>query len=179
MRWKRVAAILGASLIAVPAWAEAPLGFTDLPWGSSRKAVADFLQPRCLELRAVQGSVVCLGYSLGSLGDGWVALLFEPEDSLQGYYLTVDSAMWRAFRRTVVDKFGPPARTEQRRQTTEAGASVTQVQLSWSWPDGTTATLSETCGSLTESCLRVFTKRYTTKLNREDAAQREKARKAF
>ena len=161
-----LAAVLVA-LIADPAAAEAPTGFSEFPWGTPPAVIRERLtSTRCrsvTESRQAWHSIACHGYLVEGLSIQVVRLDFEPAESLAGYHMVLSRGSYRAFRDLVMQRFGP---STSRRSLLGLGGHT-----SWVW-NGVTATLIEKCGD-EQSCMEVS----TTVLDRKREQIRDRERR--
>jgi len=181
--------VLGSVIVAAPALAQAPTGFAGLPWGTRSDAVHDYIYAErlCVFVRLDVESAHCDHYELPGVGDGKVLFWSLPsteadasvsDGTLAGYSILLPFSSYPAFRRLVVDKFGPPHRTERRTYTTATGAVLSGDVLLWGWA-GVSASLSERCTKLTELCLSVTTAPLDARRAGQGQHDREKAKKSF
>ena len=165
MRFVLAAALVLAAVL--PAFAEAPAGFSEFAWGTTPAVMKEkFIASRCrssIESRRVWYSIECRDYGVEGLNILSVRLDFEPADSLAGYHMVLARGSYKAFRDLVVKRFGPP--TQQRRFPLWSGG-----QMWWVWP-GVSATLIENCGEEL-SCVDVRTSAIDRKI--EQAKERER-----
>jgi hypothetical protein len=172
---------------AVPAGAEPPTGFADLPWGTRSDEVFYYTRGLCTFLREDIDVATCESYNLPGVGQGTVYFFSlipgEPDPprftgTLAGYSLAVPFSRYAAFRRLVVEKFGPPSQQSTKAYTTGGGATVSGEELAWRWP-GVSAILRERCEKITQACLHVTTPALQAQQAEQDKRDREKAKKSF
>jgi hypothetical protein len=139
------------ALMAAPAAAEAPNGFSEFAWGTTPTVLRQqFVATRCRsssESRVPWYSVLCNGYLVEGLSIPVLRLDFEPANALAGYHMLVARGSYRAFRDLVLKRFGRP--------TSRSSILWSGAQMSWVW-DGVSATLIEKCGE-EYSCMEVTT----------------------
>jgi hypothetical protein len=173
--------------VAVPAWAEPPAGFADLPWGTPSNKVYEYTRAQnlCTLLAVAVNRMQCEPYTLPGVGQGTVHFFLlipaEPDPrryTLAGYVLDFPHSAYAAFRRVVVEKYGAPHRQEAGTYTTGAGATLPGEILAWRWPD-VSARLLERCGTVTRICLDVTTPELEAQEAERDRREREKAKRSF
>jgi hypothetical protein len=178
--------VLGV-LTAVPVRAEPPAGFADLPWGTRSDEVFYYTRGLCSFSRAGVDVALCESYNLPGVGQATVYFFSlipgEPDPprftgTMAGYAITVPFSSYAAFRRVVVEKFGPPHRQESKTYRTGGGATATGEALAWQWPD-VSATLTERCEKLTQVCLDVTTPALSRQRAEQGTQDRENATKRF
>ena len=164
---------------ASSAAAEEPTGFADIAWGTARHLARGALEDLCRPHRGIVTSPMpreerCGSYVIG-LAAGPITLGFTVGLS---HYEFVSLTGYMHLRNAVVAKFGPPGAADTKSYSTLRGTNISGEQLSWEWP-GAVAFLSERCGRIDRSCLRVYTRaEYEEQLERMKAIE-EKAKKQF
>jgi len=188
-------ALISLLAFAAPASAEEPKGFQDWPWGTSREALIEpFLRDKCRsssEYRLytehlkdhLKSILTCSFYEIGDVTAG-VMLHFEPLESLAGYTLEFKSR-YREMRQTILEKLGKPTLVTTHRYKTALGVSTTGEEMTWRWPSGTAAQLSERCPessgqvSLILSCFQVSTAALQAQSQRKQQEHQEQRKKGF
>jgi hypothetical protein len=167
-----LAAVL-VTIVVAPAYAEAPTGFAEFPWGTSLDVLREqFLSKRCdssRESRRGWQTVQCQSYHVEGLLVPILRLDFEPPNALAGYYMVVPRSSYRAFRQLVVQRFGQP--------TLRSGLPFLGESLSWTWT-GARATLIEKCDE-DSSCMEVKTTALERKLEQIRERERRDSAQSF
>ena len=146
-----VLAILLLVVSVSPAFAQAPTGFTEFPWGTAPSVLREQLVARRCKRTTESArswfSIQCHDYLVERLSVPLLRLDFEPASSLAGYSMVVARASYPALRELALQRFGRP--------TSRTGIPFVGQQMWWAWP-GVSATLIEKCEDET-SCLEVTT----------------------
>jgi hypothetical protein len=151
--------LLAACYLAGSAAAEPgePAGFADLPWGTPAGAAAlvDHMERHCTGYIGYARYGLCPSYELSGV-DARVSLilLFDPNRTLGGYFVLVESRGFPGLRSAVVGWLGPAHAERAAAYQTGDGGAVTGQMLSWTWTR-VRASLTERCTRTTHSCALV------------------------
>lgn len=167
---KSVLAFALVLLFTIPAFAlsEAPTGFADIAWGTTKDEAKRLLTKKCRSLKESGEDVRCPGYELEGLGKVDVTLSFVDQE-LRGYSVSVPMGSRQPdLLGAAMGKFGSPAIYPK----TGASSPVT-----WAWPGGISVYME--MAAIKKATLGVSQKSLTDAKQKEWTAERDRLKKGL